>query len=351
MPPLAAMAAPVVASHVADRYFSAERVLAFCHLACAALMLWLHELNSFWPIVSVYFLYGCFFVPTFGLTNTVALHHSADPQRDFARIRLWGTVGWCVVAWAFGYGWLRGGGRIPDALLLSAGMSLCLGLYSLSFRPAEHYATPERRAPFIDIFRVYAKPSLLLLCFATVLNNACHQFYYFAMGPYLSQAGFRDEHIMPAMSLGQFTEIILMAVLGWFLLRIGMKRAMIAGVCAQTLRFILFSMEGGPLLNLAGISLHGLCYTFYFTTAYLYVDQHSTPRTRAGAQQLLTIMIAGPGALGGYLAAGATAQYFSDPTGHINFHGFWWVPALLSCVIAVLMLLGFREESVRGRES
>ena len=354
MPAVAATVAPLVASHVADRYMSAERMLVLCHVCSAAVMLVLSRLSTFPAFLSVYFVYGLCFTPTFGLTNAVALHHTPDARREFGGIRMWGTIGWVVVAWAFGYGWLSGAGegvsRIPDALLLSAAGSVVLAAYALTFTPAQHGAADSKPASYLDVLRVFARPSLVLLTITTFLNSICHQFYYFGMSPYMSQNGFADKHIMPVMSIGQMTEVLLLGLLGWCLVRLGMKRAMIIAVLAQSLRYTIFAIGGSHVLIAAGISLHGICYAFYFTTAYLYLDQHSTRETRAGAQQVLTVMIAGFGTLAGFVLAGYTAQFFTiGESGLIDYQKFWLVPVVLSLAIALSLALGFREEATGER--
>jgi MFS transporter, NHS family, xanthosine permease len=347
MPAVAAFFALPAASHFADRFLSSERMLALCHFCCAGLMLLLHELQSFPAVLAIYFLYGIAFTPTFGLSNTAALHHTPDARRDFGGIRMWGTIGWCVIAWAFGYFWLRGSGtagaRVHHALYLSAALSAAMGLFCLGFRPALARGGAGSRIRYGAVLRVFARPDMLLLLAATFINNTCHQFYYFGMGPYLNQMGFSDEHIMPAMSLGQMTEIVLLGLLGAILLRISMKTALIIGVLAQALRCLLFSLEGSLPVILGGVALHGPCYALYFTTAYLYVDRHSAPSTRAGAQQVLTIMIAGPGTLAGFVLAGYTAQFFEDAAGIIDYGRFWLVPVGISLLLAVLLVAGLRE--------
>ena len=120
---------------------------------------------------------------------------------------------------------------------------------------------------------------------------------------------------------------------------------MVIGALAQVLRYILFSFGGPPVLLLAGIGLHGFCYAFFFTAGYLYVDHHSTPATRAGAQQLFTVVISGFGVLAGSLAAGCTGQIFADPQTHlIDYQTFWLIPTGLGLAVAVVMALFFREE-------
>ena len=47
------------------------------------------------------------YMPTLALVNAVAFRQMRDPGREFAKIRLWGTVGWIVAGLkiSFLFGW------------------------------------------------------------------------------------------------------------------------------------------------------------------------------------------------------------------------------------------------------
>ena len=353
MPAVAAIIAPLMTSRMADRWISAERMLMLCHAAAGLLMLALYRVHTFPAFVTLYFVYGLCFTPTFGLTNAVALHHISDAKRDFGGIRMWGTVGWVVVAWVFGYFWMRGAGpgvRLPHALPVSGLASLGLALFTLSLSATHHGGGAAEGARYREVLRMFLRREMLLLCVLTFLNSACHQFYYFGMSPYLHQTAFPGRFIMPGMSLGQASEVVVLGVMGWCLLRMSMKTTMLIGVLAQGVRMIMFAFAGHHAVALAGISLHGFCFAFFFITAYLYVESHSTRETRAGAQQVLTVMISGAGTLAGFLSAGWTAQYLTDPdTGLVDYQTFWLVPAGLCAIIALWLTLGFHERQAAPR--
>lgn len=353
MPAIAAIIAPLLASRIADRWISAENMLALCHGAAGVLMLLLFRVHTFPAFLLLYFAHGVCFTPTFGLTNAVALHHITDAKRDFGGIRMWGTVGWVVVAWMFGYFWMRGaapGLRLPHALPVSGMASLGLALFTCTLskgRSVHSEAAPPR---YRDVLSLFLRPEMLLLCLLTFLNSACHQFYYFGMSPFLNQTGFPSRFIMPGMSLGQASEVVVLGVMGWCLLHMSMKNTMLIGVLAQGIRMVIFAFASNHGVVLAGISLHGFCFAFFFITAYLYVESHSTPETRAGTQQVFTVMISGAGTLVGFLGSGWTAQFLTNPaTGLVNYRTFWMVPAVMCAIIASGLALGFKEKKALER--
>ncbi len=355
MPAVAAFIAPFFAAQVADRWISAERLLALCHLLGGGIMLFLSRQHSFPAFLGVFLLYSLVLAPTFAMTNTIALHHSTDAKRDFGPIRLWGTLGWVAVGFSFGFLWLRGGGvnpatsRLPDALLLSGAMSWVLASYAMTL-PRSHTQPAKSGTPASarGAFAVFAKPGVALLCVLAFFGSVLNQYYMQWISPYLSQCGYSDGQIMPLLTLGQISEIIVMGSLGRVLLRVGMKRTMALGLAMQGVRFVAFAIGSPALLVIAGLTLHGLTYAFFFVVAFIYLDSHCTREQRAGAQLIFNTIVSGFGSLSGSLLAGKSAQLLTIPgTSLIDFRIMWLIPASIAAVVLTALLLRFRESTAQ----
>jgi MFS family permease len=110
-----AIVAPFIAGQIADRYFNTEKFLGLSHLIGAVLVYQLATIESYWAFLAFSLLYSLIYSPTLSLTNSLAFHHLPDRDRDFGRVRVWGTVGWIVVGIGIGQ-WLAGGHTISDEL-------------------------------------------------------------------------------------------------------------------------------------------------------------------------------------------------------------------------------------------
>src|SRR6185295_3016990 len=100
-----AIIGPFLAGQVADRYFNTEKFLAVSHIAGGVLVWFLSSVHSFGAFLVFSLVYGLIYAPTLALTNSLTFHHVPDRDRDFGKIRVWGTVGWIVVGIAVGQ-WL-----------------------------------------------------------------------------------------------------------------------------------------------------------------------------------------------------------------------------------------------------
>ena len=104
---LGAIIAPFIAGQLADRYFSTEKFLAVSHLLGGVLIWQLSSLHSYWAFLVFSLVYSLVYSPTLPLTNALAFHHLPDRDRDFSRVRVWGTIGWICVGIGVGQWLLR----------------------------------------------------------------------------------------------------------------------------------------------------------------------------------------------------------------------------------------------------
>ena len=89
----AGLLAPVFVGLLADRYFNAEKLNGISHLL-GAVLLWIAagitDPGTFiWVMLAYFMLY----MPSLALVNAIAFANINDPDSEFPRIRVWGTIG------------------------------------------------------------------------------------------------------------------------------------------------------------------------------------------------------------------------------------------------------------------
>jgi len=91
---IGAMISPFFVGLIADRYFASEKLLAVLGLVGGALLFMLPKLTTFGAFYPMLILYCAAYVPTLALGNSLALHHLANPKRDFPLVKTLAAVGW-----------------------------------------------------------------------------------------------------------------------------------------------------------------------------------------------------------------------------------------------------------------
>ncbi len=349
MPAVAAIIAPLFIMRLANHRISDERLLSLCNALGGLAMLMLAQQTKYGPFIIWYLIYSLCFAPTFGLTNAIVFHHLKENGRDFGIIRLWGTASCIVVAVIFGFGWLRtpsgelNSGRLQDTLWLSAIVSFVFAAGALALPQSRRQESGALKASPWDALKLYFNGSVARLGILTFLAAVVDRFFYFGAAPFLHARGYADAYIMPAMSLGQVTEVGVMICLGRILARWGFKRVLIAGLLAEVFRYGALAIGKPDTLVLMALASHGLCYALYFAAAFICLDTYCRPGERSGAQQIFAMIFSGGGVLGGSLLAGKLAQWFTYADGAIDYRIFWAVPAAGALLLVFLAAAVFRD--------
>ncbi len=143
--PLAAVISPFFLGMIADRYFDVEKVLGVMHLlggvALLAAPFYADSPVLFIVLLAVHMV--CY-MPTIGLTNTLAFHNITDQEKQFPLIRVFGTIGWIVAGVLVSLGLKAETTAVP--FYVAGIASLLMGLFS--FFPSPHATSRIRKRQY-----------------------------------------------------------------------------------------------------------------------------------------------------------------------------------------------------------
>jgi len=372
-----AMIGPLIAGQVADRYFSTEKFLAASHLAGAVLVWFLSTVTSFPLFLTLSLVYGMIYAPTLALTNSLAFHHLPDRDRDFGRVRVWGTVGWIVVGIAVGH-WLRlmhspegisgdalavaqNAGR-ADAFKFSAILGVIMGLFCLALprtpptkvaAAGEGAAGPKKNATLEALGEIKFQPLLTLFLLAVPISMI-HQFYFVHTSGFLTELQNREAAAQSAagtinkilgvgggglMTIGQMAEIFVLAAIPLFAKKVSRKSLLAVGIVAYALRMFLFAYTSSIVPILLGVALHGFCFGCFIFVAFMVVDENTTKDVRASAQNLFNFVIVGLGIIVGSWFAIYVVGQWAVTDGKTDYTKLFSVPMWMSLACLVVLLL------------
>ncbi|MBT5409032.1 MAG: MFS transporter [Phycisphaerae bacterium] len=390
---IGAILGPFIAGQLADRYINTEKFLGICHILGGILIWQLSWMDSYALFLVFSLIYSLIYAPTLALTNSLSFHHLPNRDRDFGKIRLWGTVGWIAVGIGIGQFLLHSytpaidpaltgealaeaktaviatqNAGIVMAFKLSAVLGIVMGLYCFTLPATPPNKTEKTNATKKAISEIRMQPLVTLFLLAVPVS-CIHQFYFVHTAPFVQQvqAGAGDSLAAwfnsifgvgggGLMTLGQMSEIAVLAFMPILAVKFSRKALLSIGLAAYAIRFFLFSTVGTVVgtstdaqlgMVIAGILLHGLCFGCFIFVAFMVVDEEMTPDVKASGQNLFNLVIIGIGIVVGSLIAGQVAG-LATVDGTMQYEQLFGWPMWGAVICLVLFLFLYPNKTKTG---
>jgi MFS family permease len=348
---LASMIAPIIAGQVADRWIAAERCLFVCALASGILFWILGMLTTPLPVFLAALAVWMVMQPAITLGTSICLANLAAPEREFGRVRLWGTLGWVAPNWLlalwlldpsplasfvslFSSEWTHGGLR--DEFQLASVLAFVLAGYSLTLphTPPRH-RLGQWLAP-LGAFRLLREPSFAVFALGTFGVTLTLSFNSQTSPLLLERLHVSDGWIPFLLTFAQAVEVLTLLLLPMLLLRLETRGTMLFGLGLWAVSLGVLAM-GEPLwravLALGGWGVIVCC---YLVAGQVYVNSRARGDLRTSAQALHTC-VSSTGVLVGNRLAGGIREASGGDLGPV-----YWTATVIASVVAVVFLIGFR---------
>ena len=345
---VAAFISPIFVGFITDKYFSASKVLAFLHIGgsvCLVAMYSYTDFNVFYPLT---LLYAVLYLPTFALSSSYVLQQLEDPSKQFPGVRVWGSIGWIIAGNIVG---LLSWEKTANPLLLSAGLSMILGIYAL-FLPKvpsiEGKSAHSIKEFFsVEIIQLFKQRDFLVFMISLTLLYAIPIAYYYSfVNNFLTTI--QVKNAAGWMSIGQLTEILVMLLLPFFLRHFSFKWVVFTGLFLWGARYGIFAYAAeNPTMQLVwlpAILVHGFAYVFTGLAGQLYIDQKAPRHLRNTAQSIITFAMQGMGTLFGTYFAGWMVERNITASGEYNWTNIWILPTVAGIALSLFFLLLFKQK-------
>src|SRR3546814_4930672 len=127
---IATIFSPFFVGMIANRFFSAQKVLGILHLGGAVVLYFITSVRDPDTFYWVLLLYSLLYAPTLALVNSVSFGQMQDPGKQFAGIRVLGTIGWIVTGLMIDFVFNIGLHELAFTFYMAATASLLLGIWS-----------------------------------------------------------------------------------------------------------------------------------------------------------------------------------------------------------------------------
>lgn len=349
--PIAAIISPFFLGMIADRFFATEKVLGILHLiggVAIILATFVAEGTSASPIwfILLLLVHMLSYMPTVGLTNTLAFANLNDQEKEFPIIRVFGTIGW-IVAGIF-VSKILGADETSLPLTVAGVASILMGVFSFTLPhtppPAKGEKTSFRKIIGIDaIKKLNTKPFIVFIISSFLISIPLAVYYAYAP-VFVNSSGIENPAFV--MSFGQMSEVVFILILPLLLPRFGIKKTLLIGMGAWALRYVLFAAGAEDAIVwmiMSGVILHGICYDFFFVAGFIYVDKTASADIRGQAQGFVILATYGLGMLIGSQISGLLFNNIITGSSLAEWQDFWIIPAIFAAAVMLFFGIMFKD--------
>ncbi|MDD5149302.1 MAG: nucleoside permease [Flavobacterium sp.] len=351
-----AIVAPFIIGLIADRYFNAEKILGILHLVGAFLMYQMYVSEDVTVFYSYVLGYMILYMPTLALVNSVSFNQMKDPEKEFANIRVWGTIGWILAGLSISYlfHWdsaeATAQGLLKNTFLLAGIAAFILGIFSFTLPKTPPKVSDEKikigDIIGLDALKLLKDKNFAIFFVSSILICIPLAFYYQNAHPFLTESGL--ENPTGKMAIGQISEALFLLLIPIFFTRFGFKKTILVGMLAWAIRYVLFAYGNAQDLSfmlILGIALHGICYDFFFVSGQIYTNSKAGEKYKSSAQGLITLATYGVGMLIGFEVAGWITDNYKTLSGGVNWEMVWIIPAGIALAVFLIFALFFNDKS------
>jgi MFS transporter, PPP family, 3-phenylpropionic acid transporter len=292
---------------------------------------------SFGGLLLMICLYAFFNAPTGSLIDSAVLARLGGRKERYGRIRLWGTIGFGVIApfagtlighlglkWAF---W-------GNAILMLGGL---LVITRIPFRQSR--STGSFRGGMRVLFANQPWVLFLVMVFIAGIGMATINNYLFV---YMQSLGASKTLMGFALTVSTLSEIPAMFFSDRLLRRFGARGMLVIAMTVIGLRLISYSLTTQAWVVLLIQLVHGLTFAAIYTAGVYYADQIAPPGMKATAQGMFSGTLMGFGSAVGGLLGGVLMDRFS-PGGMYAFAGTLVLVGLITFLLVERRIIAKNE--------
>ncbi len=342
------MASPLVGM-LADRFFAAQKVLAGMNFIHAVMLLWAAVTHSPDALFICLLLAMLAYMPSWSLTSAIAMAHI--PSEDFPKVRVFGSIGW-VASGIFSLIFIKlmnvnfDGTHLP--FYCGAGVSLLAAFLNLTL-PNTPPLAKGQKTTLIDAFglgsvQLMKDRNFAMFIIFSFLSMIPFAMYYSYFSEFLLSINIR--YISITINWGVLAEMGFLLLVPLAIKRFGLRKTMILGLAALTVRYLSFYAGGTisqPWMYYIGILIHGLIFGFFYVGGQIYIDKKAPDHLRSQGQGFIFLVTFGAGLLVGNFLCARLIHHYKTIAGY-DWNAIWGITTLASIILMIAFVLFFKTE-------
>jgi PPP family 3-phenylpropionic acid transporter len=302
----AAVAAPATLAWAmtADRLRATARALRAATACAFAAMVFLPVARTPVAVGAVLLANGLFASAVVPLVDAMTVEWvRVHPHHPYARIRLFGSLGFIAVAVVLGFFLDARGGRDAD-LAVPVTVATCVGAYALVARLLPPASPPHGRPRLSEMTGLLRDPRLVALLVGCAVHwGACAPFHLL-FGVFVRDAGLPARITGLGVFAGVGAEVVALLAFPRLESRLGLRALYLISFAVTAVRWLLLARATGPISVVAIQLLHAATFGLFWGASVASLARMVPDRLRATGQALFSAIVFGGGNAAGYWLSG-----------------------------------------------
>lgn len=292
--------APNVWSIIADRQRDRLAVVRWASGLAAFGFLGVCATTAFWPLAVTMALFSFFWNAALPQFEAITLNHLGRDADRYARIRLWGSIGFILTAMLLGWAL----DHVPMRVIPMAVLSLMIGIWAASHLVPHDGRTTVTSSPEL-LSRVLRKPEVVALLTACFLMQLSHGPFYTFYSIYLEGYHYSAGAIGGLWGFGVLAEVVVFLFMHHLLRSFGAYRLFAYCFILTSLRWLMVAwFPEALLLQVVAQSLHAVSFGVYHAVAIQLFHTFFVGRLQGRGQALYSSLSFGAGGALGSVMSG-----------------------------------------------
>ncbi|MGG4143138.1 MFS transporter [Paenibacillus algorifonticola] len=324
---------PIV-GFISDKWHAVKRILLLLWCLTGLSAVGLFYINS--KLFSVIFVVSLFmfFLSAIPLVDTLTVKMAENFKSTYSTIRLWGSIGFCIVAVFLGAYFERIGGL--DALI-KIYFPIWLAALLILFNLKEFTSKESSRFNWRDLVQLIGDKRIFIFLIFLLFLAVPHRMNDALFSIYFKELGANDSMISWAWAIIGLSEIIGFYMSAKLLKGFHPLKLIIAATLFYIIRWVCYVYTAEPYILLVLQLFQAITYSLFWASAVNYMVIVVPKQFRTTSQSLLAMIFLGvSGILGGSIG-GAVQQ---------NYGGsYMYVFAAWSVFIALVGFIALRKQA------
>lgn len=333
--------APSLWAQLADRTGKQLKIVqvgALLSLLSFSFIIWT---MSYWPLIFSLAMFSLFWTAILPQIEVMTLNSIRRSAKIYARIRLWGSIGFIMVAMVSG----ELIERYSTEAFSYIGMFILAGLFISTLLSKQPRVANKTLVDQVSIKAKVLNGNFLLFFFAGLMLQMSFGPYYVFFALYLKSLAYSGFLIGIFIAIGVVAEIGIFVFAAIFFKSFSLKALLSISILFTALRWFLVGHYADSNIALAASQLiHALSFGLYHSASIAFIQKHFNANQQSRAQ---AIYIGGVYGVGGAVGAYVAGVLWQDGLGAVATFDFAAITALIGGILALCLSSQTVERKVR----